>query len=130
MALTLVTPIVSALGVGVFVNQNHDWIHLGFVVATVQPGRSHVAHLHNGQGELVTIENPCIGNLTLSVVVDLDEPIVLNAEGSKVPFRYAIHKERFAVKYSHLIPLMVVESESDPDFIGRHSVVAQEELSC
>jgi len=73
---------------------------------------------------LVAIENPCIGDLNLPLAAGLDEPITLNAEGSPVPFRYAVHKERFAVKYSHLIPLIIVESKSDPNFIGCHSVVA------
>jgi hypothetical protein len=130
MPLTLVTSLVSAFGVGVFGNHDHDLIHLGSVVVTAQSGWLYIALLDNGQGELVSIESPRIGNLSLSMAAGLDEPVPLHAEGPPVAFRDAVRQEQFAVKYNPLPPLMILEAEPDPDFIRFHSVVAQEELSC
>ena len=90
MPLTSVIPIIPALGVGMFYNHHRDWIHLGSVVATVQPIRCYVALLDNGHCKAVTIENQFVCHLSLSVVADLYEPIALNAEGSSVPFRNAV----------------------------------------
>src|SRR5215510_6938169 len=82
MLLSLVTPVVSTLGISVFRNLNHDWIHLRSIIATVQPVQHNIALLENCQGELVAIENPCISDLKLPLATDLDEQIALNVEGA------------------------------------------------